>query len=82
MKTIYHVYSDAFGEYDFWFDAKGKYLTSWHSNDASYRKEYMEPLFAAIGVNVEEGKVSDPRWSNYIKKRLVGDGASLEDLDF
>lgn len=59
-QTIYHMNTcnsdavDDLGEMDAFFDINFKLVNSWSTNDASWRREYMSPLFAALGVTVRE----------------------------
>jgi hypothetical protein len=80
-KTIYHVYAEVFGEYDFFFDEKGNELCHWHLNDAHWRSEYMNPLLTALGIELVEAEWTDERWIALIREILIDDGASEEDFE-
>lgn len=64
MKTIYYLYTegqtvDELGETDGFFErvnGKLKLLACWDCNDASWRGEYMKPLFSQLGITVKELK--------------------------
>lgn len=81
MKKIYYVYSDLCGEYDIFFDAKFKLITYWHSNDASWRPEYMGSLLKALGAEVIDLDYHDKRVFKRVKQIHLDGGCSEEELD-
>ena len=49
----YHFYCGYCGEACLFFDAKFKEIHSFDCNDAVYRSEYMNPLFAHFGITMK-----------------------------
>lgn len=59
MRTIYHqVFNQPIlGEAEAFYEIKDKeliYLSGWFLNDAHYRSEYMNSLFEALDIEVED----------------------------
>ncbi len=78
-KKIYHIYLEDYGEMDFFFDQKYKYLHHWNRNDADFRDEYMNPLFEKIGFEIVEADFEDKRFHDKIIKALEESGVDTED---
>ncbi len=52
-RTIYHFYTDDYGEAEGMFDEHFKLLGAWSRNDAHYRSEYMDGFMKALGIQVK-----------------------------
>lgn len=76
MKVAYYV---GVCEAEFFFDSKGKLLQYWSENDASFRYEYMNPLFKALGIDMQCVEPNDPRFRDAIKKVLTEEWSYPED---
>ncbi len=78
-RTIYHVYTEVFGEYDFFFDEDGDELAHWCRNDTSWSHEYMDPLLKKLGYNIKRPEQLSKKIANQIECILMEDGATKED---
>lgn len=58
MRTIYHAYSDEYGECEAMFDKDGTMIGYWHGNDATWRNEYFSGFMRELGFQVENA----PEW--------------------
>ncbi len=52
-RTIYHFWTDEYGENQAMFDESFNLIGAWHSNDADFRPEYMAPWLKALGIVVK-----------------------------
>lgn len=50
MKTVLFVTDDSYGEVEAFFNEDGTLLGSWSRNDAEWRREYFDPILAALGI--------------------------------
>lgn len=50
MKTIYHVYSDRYGEVEGMFLPDGTMLGCWCDNDANWRHEYFNGFMLMLDI--------------------------------
>ena len=51
-KIIFHIYTDMYDEYDWFFNEDCEMLAYWSLADAYWRQEYMHPLLSALGFAV------------------------------
>lgn len=80
MKIIYCIFTNWFGENQFFFDDYGNLLGWWTCNDASWRHEYMNPMMKALGIDVRTAQDTDPRFEDKIQAILREHGATDEDF--
>ena len=71
MKTIYIMYCEDEGEYELWFDENKKLIGGYSCNDASWRDEYLGPIFKVSGINVESLKYNK-KLAKESRKKLWG----------
>lgn len=77
MPNLVHVYNEEiYGECEGMYDADtGELIHSWNCNDASWRGEYLEPIFEHYGFNFQndpKGKFHN-KFQEYLKEFYCSD---------
>ena len=70
MRTLFHAYSEEYGECEGIFDSDGTLLGFWACNDATWRNEYFEGFMRSLGFKVEDA----PDWIQEKLDKIARDG--------
>lgn len=70
--TIYHFYTEEYGENEAMFDDEFNLLGAWHCNDANWRSEYFNPFMRNLGVKVKELPKSKTRYAINVVGKYLG----------